>query len=98
MSQVTSWLDLSQIYNSKKATFESVNRDLGERHKLATSPGVNFINVIQAAITLVDPKSMKNTVKSLVSFLLLGCERIKAVHIMLMKLTPGDGTKLTMPR
>ncbi len=39
MSQVTSWLDLSQVYNSKKATFDSVNRDLTKRYKLATSPG-----------------------------------------------------------
>jgi len=27
-------------------------------------PGVNFINILRTAFTLVDPKSVKNTVKS----------------------------------
>jgi len=34
--------------------------------------GVNFINVIRTAFTLVDPKSVKNTVKSSVSFYAFG--------------------------
>ncbi len=32
------------------------------------SPCVNFINVLRTAFALVDPKSVKNTVKSSVSF------------------------------
>jgi len=35
-------------------------------------PGVNFINILRAAFTLVDPKSVKNTVKSSVSFYAFG--------------------------
>ncbi len=32
--------------------------------KLDLAPGVNFINVLHTTFTLVDPKSVKNTVKS----------------------------------
>ncbi len=32
------------------------------------SSGVNFTNILHAAFTIVDPKSIKNTVKSSVSF------------------------------
>ena len=39
LNQVTSWLDLSQIYNSKKQYFDIVNRDLNNRTKLATNAG-----------------------------------------------------------
>ncbi len=35
-------------------------------------PGVNFTNILQAAFTLVDPKSVKNTVQSSVSFYAFG--------------------------
>jgi len=35
-------------------------------------PGVNFINVSSTAFALVDPKSVKNTVKSSVSFYAFG--------------------------
>ncbi len=50
---------------------------------------VNFTKVLCAAFTLVDPKSVKNTVKSSVSFYAFGiCER-KAVRRTLMKLSPG---------
>jgi len=34
--------------------------------------GVNFINILRTAFTLVDPKSIKNTVKSKVSFYAFG--------------------------
>ncbi len=51
--------------------------------------GVNFINVLQAAFTHTDPKSTKKTVKLSVYFVLLGSERTKAAHRMLMKLTTG---------
>ncbi len=36
------------------------------------APGLNFINVLHIAFTLVDPKSIKNTVKSSVSFYSFG--------------------------
>ncbi len=37
-----------------------------------TLPGVNFINVLRTAFALVDPKSVKNTVKSSVSLYAFG--------------------------
>ncbi len=49
------------------------------------TPGVNFTNVLRAAFAQVDPKSVKNTVKSL---MLLGSAGAKAVPRMLMKLSP----------
>jgi len=39
--------------------------------------GLNFINVLRTAFTLVDPKSVKNTVKSSVSFYSFGICRHK---------------------
>jgi len=51
-------------------------------------PGVNFINVLQAALAHTDPESVKKTIKLLVVFMLLGSARVKAVRITLMKLTP----------
>jgi len=35
-------------------------------------PGVNFNNILLVALTLVDPDSIKNTVKSSVSFYAFG--------------------------
>ena len=35
-------------------------------------PGVNFTDVLQTALKLIDPESVKNTVKSLVSFYAFG--------------------------
>ncbi len=51
--------------------------------------GVNFINVLRTAFALVDPESVKNTVRSSVSFTLLGSMSVKAVRRTLMKLSPG---------
>ena len=34
LNQVSNFLDLSQIYNSKKSYFDAVNRDLTDRAKL----------------------------------------------------------------
>jgi len=53
-------------------------------------PGVNFINVLCSAFTLVEPKSVKNTVKSSVSFMLSGSAGAKAVHRTLMKLSLAE--------
>ena len=39
MNQVSSWLDMSQIYNSRRKYFEEVNRDPSDKAKLLTSPG-----------------------------------------------------------
>ncbi len=50
---------------------------------------VNFTNVLRTAFTLIDPESVKNTVKSLL-FTLLGSTSIKAVCRTLMKLSPNS--------
>ncbi len=75
--------------------FEIVNEiDLSQSTTMAEngasySPsGVNFINVLYTAFTLVDPESVKNTVKSSVSFDAFGSTCIKALHRTLMKLSP----------
>ncbi len=53
--------------------------------------GVNFINILCTTFTLIDPKSVTNTIKSQVSFYafeVLGSTSVKAVRWTLMKLTP----------
>jgi len=57
------------------------------------SPGVNFINVLQAAFACADPKSVKKTVKLSIFFALLGSAREKAIRRTLTKLTPGRGVR-----
>jgi len=54
-----------------------------------STAGVNFINVLCTAFTLVDPKSVKKIGNLTVFFMLLGSARVKAVHRMLVKLTPA---------
>ncbi len=56
---------------------------------LLLTPGVNFINVLRAALTRADPESAKNTVKLSVFFPLLGSASVKAACRTLMILTPG---------
>jgi len=62
---------------------------LGKLVRLGTT-GVNFINVLQAAFVLADPKSAKETVKLSVFFALLGSALAKAAHKTLVKLTPVE--------
>ncbi len=52
--------------------------------------GANFIKVLWAAFICADLKNAKNKDKFYVFFALLGSGRVKAVHKMLMKLTPGQ--------
>jgi len=47
-------------------------------------PSVNFINILCTAFMLVDPKSIKNTVKSLVSFYAFGSAFVKYVRRVLL--------------
>jgi len=51
--------------------------------------GVNFINVLRAAFTRADNRSVKNTDDLTVFFTLLGSARTKAARKTLMKLTPA---------
>ena len=53
--------------------------------------GVNFTNVLPAALTRADPKSAKKTVKLSSFIALLGSARVKAACRTLVKLTPGVG-------
>jgi len=50
--------------------------------------GVNFTNIIRAALMLADPKSAKKLLDLMIFFALLVSAQIKAAHKMLMKLTP----------
>ena len=54
-------------------------------------PGLNFINVLHTAFTLVGPKSLRIQASSLYLFTLLGSVGAKATHGTLMNLTPGLG-------
>jgi len=56
------------------------------------TPGVNFINVLQAAFTHADPKNAQKTVELSVFFVLLGSVLTKVAHRTLMKLNPDDQT------
>jgi len=49
---------------------------------------LNFTNVLRAAFTLVDPKSIKKIDNLTVFFMLLGSAHVKAVRRTLMKLSP----------
>jgi len=53
------------------------------------NPGVNFINVLWAAFTLRDPKSIKIQSSCQYLFVLLRSAFIETSRKMLMKLTPG---------
>jgi len=58
--------------------------------KTLKEPGLNFINILRAAFTLVDPQSVKKIQLSpQYLFTLLGSVRVKAVLKPLMKLSPG---------
>jgi len=52
------------------------------------NPRGNFNNILRAAFTCADPKSIRNTVKLSVFFALLGSACAKAASRMLMKLNP----------
>jgi len=54
-----------------------------------TSSGRNLTNILHEAFTRTDHKSAKNNDSLTVCFATLGSGRVKAVHKMLMKLTPG---------
>jgi len=53
------------------------------------APGVNFINILCTAFTLVDPKSIKKIDNLNVFLTLLGSGCVKAVHRTLMKFSSG---------
>ena len=44
MNQVSSWLDMSQIYNSRRKYFDDVNRDKKDKAKLLTDPGATGLD------------------------------------------------------
>jgi len=59
---------------------------------------VDFNNILRKAYMIAYPKSTKNTVKPSVFFSLLGSARVKAVHKMLVKLTPDRGQEVQSHR
>ncbi len=58
------------------------------------SPGVNFINILLEAFTLVDPKSVKKIDNLSVIFTHLGSVSVKAGHKTLLKLNPDVRKKI----
>jgi len=60
---------------------------MGTKSKESSS-GVNFINVLHAAFTSADPKSVRTQSSRQYHFTLLGSARVKAPQKTLMKLTP----------
>ncbi len=56
---------------------------------IVCTPGLNFINILRTAFTLIDPKSVikRDTDDLTVFFTLSGSTSAKAVRRMLMKLT-----------
>ncbi len=60
------------------------------RHLLHFIPSVNFINILRAAFTLTEPKSVKKIVNSLV-FLRFQDLRAQKLRVnMMVKLTPNS--------
>ncbi len=59
-----------------------------ENMLVKSTPGVNFTIILCTALALIDSKSVKITVSHHCPFMHFGSTRIKAVHRMLMKLTP----------
>jgi len=56
---------------------------------ILTTPGVNFINVLRTAFTLVGPKSVKRYWRLDWVLMLWGTTGVKAVRRTLMKSSPG---------
>ena len=54
--------------------------------------GVNFTNILRAAITRADPNSAKKTVKLSSFIALLGSSHVKAARKMLVKKTPDEAS------
>ncbi len=59
-------------------------------------PGVNFINVLQAAFKRADPECAKKDTSQQCRLALLGPRRLKAARIMLVKLTPSLSCPLSI--
>jgi hypothetical protein len=56
---------------------------------MKSTSGVNFIHILHAAVTLVDPKSITFQLSHQYLFTLLRSTLVKATQKMLMKSTPG---------
>jgi len=60
--------------------------------------GVNFTNILKAALLDLIPKAQKNAVKPSVFLVLLGSGRVKASSKTLMKLTPDNVLNINLDR
>ena len=61
------------------------------------TPGADFTNILRAAFTRADPKSVKKLLYLTVFLALLGSLHVKAAHKMLVKLTPVKTNKFDRP-
>ncbi len=57
---------------------------------MSSRSSVNFTNVLHVAFTLIDPKSVKNTVKSSVSFYAFGICKHKSCMENVDEIEPGS--------
>jgi len=73
------------ILGTEKKHFILFSRKRRERMLKKSTSGVNFINILQAAIMCADPESTKKTVKLSVFFALSGSGQAKAAHRTLIK-------------
>ncbi len=64
---------------------------------MKSTPGVDFINVLQAAFAHANPKSTKKTDGLTAFFMLWVSAGAKAAHKMLMKLTTGHNLAKLFP-
>jgi len=72
-------LERLEKYKSEKVELEKFKFQRVEYEKVELGrTGVNFINILCTAFALVDPKSVKNTVKSSVSFYAFGINERKS--------------------
>jgi len=82
-------MSFSKPDREKREGYFMIQIKVGQQTLVTTAPGVDFINVLRTAFTLVDPKSVKKIGNLTVFFTLLGSASVKAVRRTLMKLSPG---------
>jgi len=73
-------LAIDKELESKEEIFIFKEEEREPRPRRRCRPIVHFTNNLQADFTLVDPNSVKNTVKSSVSFYASGSASAKAEH------------------
>ncbi len=79
----------STLIDQRKFFVQIFDKKFVRKTLMKLTSGVNFINVLCTAFTLVDPKSVKRYWQLYWVFTLLGSTSAKVVHRTLMKVIPG---------